>query len=95
MAMLELLIGALMLTIVIALSLTYFNYLHTLSAHRQQRMMQHIGVDPSKIQGFEAVLRTRCRSCPAEALCERWLAGEVEGDNLFCPNAPTFRRSKA
>jgi hypothetical protein len=91
----ELLIGAIMLTIAIGLSLVYFNYLHRLSAHRQQRMMQHVGVDPSQVQGSEAVLRTRCRHCPAEALCERWLAGEVEGDNLFCANAATFRRLKA
>lgn len=34
--------------------------------------------------------RRRCRRCPREDLCNRWLAGEVEGSNAFCPNARTF-----
>ena len=33
----------------------------------------------------------RCRRCPREDLCDRWLAGEAPGSNAFCPNAQTFR----
>jgi hypothetical protein len=35
-------------------------------------------------------VRARCRRCPVEDVCERWLAGELEGDNGFCPNANVF-----
>jgi len=37
--------------------------------------------------------RSRCRTCASEDLCERWLAGGVEGDNRFCENARMFRGS--
>ena len=29
--------------------------------------------------------------CRSEDLCDGWLAGNVEGDNSFCPNARIFR----
>ncbi len=35
--------------------------------------------------------RCRCARCPREDYCERWLAGEVEGPNTFCPNASVFQ----
>jgi hypothetical protein len=36
-------------------------------------------------------VRNRCRECPAEELCDQWLAGRAKGDNSFCPNAWAFR----
>ncbi len=68
------------------------------SARRLMRMIQRIGLDsrtdalgdPQTMTiGIE--LRRRCRRCPREDLCERWLAGKVARDNTFCPNAETFR----
>ena len=68
------------------------------SATRLTRMKKRIGIDSgtdtlsgrlSIIGGKE--LRRRCRRCPSENLCERWLAGKVEGGNTFCPNAEAFR----
>ena len=59
------------------------------------RMLMRAGVDPDiAARGDkEAIIediRSRCRKCQAEDLCERWLAGKVEGENTFCPNAPIF-----
>ena len=36
-------------------------------------------------------VRDRCRHCASEDYCERWLEGEVQGENQFCPNARVFR----
>jgi hypothetical protein len=67
------------------------------SLSRMRRMMTSVGLDPDKLASPDAgagldmqAVRTRCRMCPAEDLCERWLAGEVAGDNGFCPNAKIF-----
>ncbi len=67
------------------------------SLSRMRRMMTSVGLDPDNLASSDAgagldmqAVRTRCRMCPAEDLCERWLAGEVAGDNGFCPNAKIF-----
>ncbi|NQV84780.1 MAG: hypothetical protein HQ494_13280 [Rhodospirillales bacterium] len=67
------------------------------SLRRRVAMMAHIGLDPGiaigeslRIKAIMRVTRRRCAACPNEGYCERWLAGEVEGPNTFCPNAPTF-----
>jgi hypothetical protein len=61
-------------------------------------MMARVGLTPGSHMlgdwGTEAVMkavRRRCRRCPREARCDRWLAGEEPGDNAFCANARTFR----
>lgn len=65
------------------------------SERRMTRMLVRAGVAPDiAARGDkEAIIkdiRSRCRRCPAENLCERWLAGKVEGENTFCPNVPIF-----
>jgi hypothetical protein len=67
------------------------------SAGRMMMMMKSIGLGrwaaTHKVLGSRALLadvRQRCAKCPREDLCERWLAGKVEGDNGFCPNGPIF-----
>jgi hypothetical protein len=68
------------------------------SARRMRGMMARVGLAPGTAAlddprnmaiGKEA--RRRCRRCPREDLCERWLAGEVAGNNSFCPNSRVFR----
>jgi len=67
------------------------------SRSRLYRMMARLGVDPNRfshsdedvVSGMKAI-RSRCRMCPAEDVCERWLDGEIEGDHGFCPNAKLF-----
>ncbi len=70
------------------------------SARRMTGMMRRIGLnatalgDPRAMAILKAA-RRRCRKCPGEDLCARWLAGEVRGGNAFCPNAQTFRLFEA
>ena len=68
------------------------------SGRRMKAMMTRVGLDslPATFGGLRTsaikkVMLRRCRRCPREGLCERWLAGKVEGGNSFCPNAQTFR----
>jgi hypothetical protein len=68
------------------------------SARRMRRMMARIGLAPGtatladpRSMAMRKDARRRCRKCPREDLCERWLAGEVGGSNSFCPNARIFR----
>lgn len=91
------LVAIFMVTVALAMVVAFRSYLRTGSSIRMRRMMARIGL-PSSI-GRRGDLRTdgvmkdvfyRCRKCPAEALCERWLAGNVEGGNAFCPNARIF-----
>jgi hypothetical protein len=80
-----------------ALVLLFRRKLAISSTSRMYRMMARIGVYPRNFarSGDDAdfdldSVRKRCRMCPAEDVCERWLAGEIEGDNGFCPNAKIF-----
>jgi hypothetical protein len=87
---------ALIMVAVIAAFLAWFaRFLGASSERRMTRMLMRAGVDPGLVArgDKEAVIkdiRSRCRRCRAEDLCERWLAGKVEGENTFCPNAPLF-----
>lgn len=90
-------IAVLMIAVAAAL-VAWFRYkLGRASLSRMYRMMARLGVYPARMQqcaetaAFDLnAVRTRCRRCPAEDVCERWLAGEIEGDNGFCPNAHVF-----
>lgn len=67
------------------------------SAMRMLRMMRWVGVDPGfalavdRRTGRLSRAMRRCVDCPQPQLCDKWLAGEVAGENHFCPNAETFR----
>ena len=66
------------------------------SGRRMMRMLASAGLTPdvathSDIEAVIQDVRRRCRGCRSEDLCDRWLAGKVEGDNGFCPNAQIFR----
>jgi hypothetical protein len=68
------------------------------SARRMMNMITRAGVDRRIVSSDDphtgAVMKAawrQCRRCPREDLCERWLRGEVDGANAFCPNAGTFR----
>jgi hypothetical protein len=87
------------LFIVVAAALVWWfrSKLAAASRSRMYRMMARLGVDPNRFSEFDEntgtnmkAIRTRCRMCPSEDVCERWLAGEIEGDNGFCPNAKVF-----
>ncbi|HXP60505.1 MAG TPA: DUF6455 family protein [Dongiaceae bacterium] len=74
----------------------FWRYLAAGSERRMTQMLTRAGVTPEVIKrsDVEAIIkdvRSRCRACSSEDLCERWLAGKVEGENDFCPNAQIFR----
>jgi|TARA_B100000315_G_scaffold200794_1_gene193093 hypothetical protein len=88
---------------IIAFFVGLFSHMRSGSARRMMRMMERFGLDPRiamrtypqtlaypQTEAAMKQARRRCRGCKCEGLCERWLAGEVERDNSFCPNAETF-----
>ena len=67
------------------------------SARRMAGMMTRVGVDPAAATPGDPratttvrEMRRRCMRCPHEDVCDRWLAGKIEGGNTFCPNAQEF-----
>ena len=90
----ELYVGGFMVVLSVGLVLCFRNYRHRASNRRRFRMLQHIGLGVHQVAAVEGELRSRCLTCSVENLCERWLAGEVGGDNGFCPNAKTLDRAK-
>ncbi len=86
----------------IALVFAYRRYLAVNSERRMRAMLKSVGLDPEvasigatgDIDSIMTVVRLRCRTCSVEDVCERWLAGEVPGDNDFCPNAEVFAAFK-
>ena len=79
----------------LALIISYRAYLASNSERRMLSMLDSLGLDPEiassgdlKIIMGEA--RKRCQACTAEDVCERWLRGDEEGENAFCPNRRVF-----
>jgi len=91
-------IGVAILMVAVSISLVawFSRDMAAASGRRMMNMLAHAGVDPEVARhgDAEAVMRdvrSRCRRCRSEDLCDRWLAGGVEGENGFCPNARIFR----
>ena len=85
-----------MVAVGVALIAWFSRYMAAASGRRMMRMLAGAGVDPEVARhgDTETIIRdvrSRCRRCRSEDLCDRWLAGKVEGDNSFCPNAEIFR----
>jgi uncharacterized membrane protein len=79
----------------IVLVLAYRAYLARDSERRMLSMLDSLGLDTSIASNSElgtimGEVRQRCANCTSEDVCERWLKGEEEGDNAFCPNAKVF-----
>jgi hypothetical protein len=69
------------------------------SKRRMTTMLERVGIDPAIDSSGDAEnimkeARQRCRSCTSVDVCERWLAGDVVGENYFCPNAKVFESLK-
>ncbi len=86
-----------MVGVTIAIMLWFRSSQAAASAKRMTAMMTRAGLDPGAAMfgapRFVAIrneARRRCLSCPREDLCDRWIAGKIEGNNSFCVNAPTF-----
>ena len=79
----------------LALVIGYRAYLSRNSERRMLSMIDSLGLDKeiatdAKFGTLMGEVRQRCRGCTAEDVCERWLRGDEEGDNAFCPNARVF-----
>ena len=91
----QILAAVLMVGVAIVLVFAYRKYQTTNSERRMRAMLMSAGLDPAiaSIGGIDSIMpavRKRCGTCASEDLCERWLRGEVRGDNDFCPNAKAF-----
>src|SRR3972149_1291105 len=85
-----------MVAVSVALVVWFSRYMAAASGRRVMGMLTRAGVGPrvARHGDPEAIIqdvRSRCRRCRSEDLCDRWLAGKVKGDNSFCPNAQIFR----
>jgi hypothetical protein len=81
--------------IVVAMFFGFRRYIAANSERRMLTMLESVGLDPEiatsgEVPTIMKEVRQRCRSCATEAVCERWLQGNEEGDNTFCPNAKVF-----
>ena len=79
----------------LALIIGYRAYLASNSERRMLSMLDSLGLDPEiassgDLNTIMGEARKRCEACTAEDVCERWLRGEEEGDNAFCPNKRVF-----
>ena len=88
-------VATFMVAVSVALVVWFSRHVAAVSGRRMLHMLTRAGVDPEVArQGdTEAIMqdvRSRCGKCRFEDLCDRWLAGKVEGDNSFCPNAQIF-----
>ena len=89
-------VAIIMVAVSVGLIVWFSRSLAAASGRRMMQMLTRAGVDPEVARhgDTEAIIqdmRSRCQKCRSEALCDRWLAGKVEGDNSFCPNAQIFR----
>ena len=84
-----------MLGIAAAMIFGFRRYLAVNSERRMRAMLEAVGLDPEiamsgEIPTIMREVRQRCRSCAIESVCERWLQGEKNDGNDFCPNARVF-----
>ena len=90
-------VAVLMVAVSVFVVMLIREYMVTASERRMMRMLTRVGLDPeiATLRDAEAIMkevRRRCQKCYKKKLCENWLAGEVKGDNSFCPNARVFDR---
>lgn len=90
----EISFAALTVAVSVGLVVWFWRDLAAASERRTMDMLASAGVGyiPPGDDAAMQDVRRRCRRCPSEGLCERWLAGSVGGDNSFCPNARIFRK---
>ena len=88
-------VATLMVAVSVALIVWFSRHMAAASGSRMMHMLRRAGVDGEVAKHGDTAaiiqdVRSRCRRCRSEDLCDRWLAGSVEGDNSFCPNAQLF-----
>ncbi len=83
--------------VVIALFIWFKTTESAASTKRMSSMMARVGLASriaarrdARTTAVVKEARRRCGRCPREDVCERWLAGRLDGANEFCPNARVF-----
>lgn len=96
---LDIIIALSMIAMNAVLIIWFLKNLASISKTRMAHMMQRIGLgseiislDDFRIRKDIKDMRSRCLRCSCDNYCDRWLAGEVTGENTFCANAPAFKR---
>ncbi len=91
----EISLAVVMVAVSVGLIAWFSRYMVAASRRRMMYMLARAGVAPEVAEhcGTQAMkdAQSRCLRCRSEGLCERWLAGKVESDHSFCPNAQVFR----
>ncbi|MDX2412403.1 MAG: DUF6455 family protein [Woeseiaceae bacterium] len=88
-------VAIVMVGLSLALIIGYRAYLASNSERRMLSMLDSLGLDPEiassgELNTIMGEARKRCEACTTEDVCERWLRGDEEGDNAFCPNKRVF-----
>ncbi len=91
----QIFIAVLMVGVAFVLIVAFRNYKAAASQRRMESMLRCVGLDPAIAsrgdnKAMMKEIRQRCRTCASEDLCERWLAGDENGENSFCPNSSVF-----
>ena len=91
----EIMVAVLMVALSLILVMGIRTYMAMASERRRMQMLTRVGLDPEiiKLKDSRAIMKEvsgRCEKCGKEGICENWLAGDVEGNNSFCPNAQVF-----
>ncbi len=94
-SIIELSVAFAMLGAVVLLVLGWQQFVKVNMIRRMAGMLAAVGLDPAlatdpNLPRVMGEARQRCRHCPSEGVCERWLAGELSRENDFCPNAGVF-----
>ncbi len=96
MTTMQIIAAIVMVALAVSLFVAYRRHLAANSERRMRAMLVSVGLDAEladseDIPTIMKEVRDRCRQCTAEDVCDRWLEGEVPGDNAFCPNHRVFR----
>lgn len=96
MTLIQIIAAVVMVAVALLLFVGFRRYLAANSERRMRAMLISVGLDPELANSEEIPtimneVRERCRQCSSESVCDRWLDGEVPGDNAFCPNHRVFR----
>ena len=90
-------VAIVMVAVTAVLFLWFQRSLAAASARRMTHMLTRIGLDPEIItlgdpqtKAIMKEARRRCGNCRVEDFCNRWLTGQCEGGDDFCPNARVF-----
>lgn len=91
---------AIYLAVIVAVVAAIHHWHHSAAVDSHvQRMMVSCGIREKTAANADQLLdldmdavRLRCRHCQAAVLCDRWLDGETDISNSFCPNAWLFRK---